>query len=333
MLGRHDQLFLLGNELGQSTLGIWEFDLTKNSWKTLRSSGKGFRGRRMPAGGVYGDQLFCFGGKDDEVYLSDFGYYDLVRQEWSEVHLDLTPSARYAAAWCQNALGFWLFGGLGDKGLSNDLWFFDFSAHTFRCLDPGEGFGGIQGQTYRSEIGQAPSRRYGAAMVATPSALYLFGGYTSRSDYNVTRRLFNDLWRYDLEKRSWTCLSPDTGQNYSTSSVDQNHPLGRYCHVMTAYQEKLLIGFGSTGGENGFGWKFLVDTWGYDLNLDRWFALGNPITSKPHQESSLKAPAFCQLGSQLYLYGGQTPENHSAKFFCFDLNRLTTEIPQKQASL
>jgi Galactose oxidase, central domain len=145
-----------------------------------------------------GARALLFGGAHDfTTYANDVWAFDLAANTWSMVATggDI-PSARFGTKMRVDASGrFWLFGGHDpfSLGVLNDTYSLDGATGRFAQVLGGDSSVDVGGVDHAS-----PERRERQAMVALPSALWIFGG---SSDCGP----MDDVWHLDFAAPSaWT---------------------------------------------------------------------------------------------------------------------------------
>ena len=161
-----------------------------------------------------------------------------------------------------------VFGG-GDAagGPLGDTWLFDLAA-----------------ETWNQVAGPAPSPRFGHAVAVDleERVLYLFGGQADGATF------FDDTWRLDLERRTWSELDtgdgPRPSPRYGTSAVIDGHG-------------HLLVSHGFT-----FEGRF-DDTWSLDLRTGAWSDISPTPETRP-LKCCLHKAVWDTAGERMMLFGG-----------------------------
>ena len=184
--------------------------------------------------------LYLFGGTNsDSAFFNDLWVYNISQNTWtwlagSNNTNDFSnvgqPASRMAGTlWTYNDV-LYLFGGFNPNGYYSDLWTY---------------------YSYWSQVPQHPNSpipvpRGGATNWQIGSDLYLFGGVSSISDGGRV----NDLWRYNVNTRTWTLLSGSTLVNQFGSygiqyvAASDNQPgarSGALGWVVSAGKEVVLV--------------------------------------------------------------------------------------------
>lgn len=85
--------------------------------------------------------------------------------------------------------------------------------------------------------------------------MFIFGGYVKGSKSN-------DLWKFDLNSMSWTCL----GQGDKIETITSpNKPCQRIGSAMLCFNNAIYL----FGGHDAFNEK-LNDLWKFDLASNQW---------------------------------------------------------------
>ncbi|KAH7821497.1 uncharacterized protein MONOS_8023 [Monocercomonoides exilis] len=142
----------------------------------------------------YGDDIIYFFGGTDESggYLTNIFSYDANSKTFASVETngDLTTPQRKNFAYFVHGTKFYLWGGQGPLGLSNDMFVFDCQENTW------------------TELTQAtrPSPRQGSHFAYNSGKFYIFGG----RDFNGNQ---NDVWEWDVTNGEWTQVECDSSSS------------------------------------------------------------------------------------------------------------------------
>jgi hypothetical protein len=226
----------------------------------------------------YNEQVVMHGGATTGFgYLDDTWAYSYATNQWTRLtRTSPTARANHAMVYCNSTNEIILFGGWQVGG----TWSFDCEVQTWSELvtstDPGE--------------------HHSLAMAYDPkeNAVILFGGFNS--DGVET----DDTWKFDLETRDWSDLSPATT------------PLARYGHVMVYDEsiEQVVMTCGNTATQG-----HQQDTWTYNASSNTWTELatdGNP--------DRLKWPSmtYDTVNQKGILFGGQIGDNPVSGTWIYD---------------
>jgi len=194
------------------------------------------------------------------------------------------PSARIGSAtWTDTHGKFWLFGGgavtadNGPSNLLNDLWQYDPISRAWTWMSGSKS----PNQPGSITTPATPGARFGAlTWVDKTGQLWLFGG--DGYDTKGRRSELNDVWRYDLVKNTWTCISDiqyqgnvPTGRDSGTTWVDPN---GKFW----------FFGGLNSSTDSRVSTKYFGDLWTYDPDTRRWTEKTSPMAfNKPGVYGSL----------------------------------------------
>ncbi|KAJ3129316.1 hypothetical protein HK098_001728 [Nowakowskiella sp. JEL0407] len=248
-------------------------------------------------------EIVVFGGSNFTGYLRDFYGIDLgsitSKKLIPSIKVDTTESAgRFGianAAIAVNGNKVYSFGGLSEnERISDQLTEFDLDKNTIRTI-------------HTPEFTPKPAPRISATLTfveefsnAGPS-LYLFGGLT------IDQIPRNDLWRFDLESRTWSELS--TGHEYSTSEGEVV-PERREGHSATFWaglnqSSRLIVYYGGlTRRKRSEGKDEMVrldDIVIYDIDKNQWNKI-RPLSNCIPLGRSLHTAII--LENRLIVFGG-----------------------------
>ncbi|KAH7820600.1 uncharacterized protein MONOS_3607 [Monocercomonoides exilis] len=135
-----------------------------------------------------------WGGMGPDGFYDDMWAFNMQTKVWSEVFQSHErPSARQAAHFCQDGEFFYIFGGRTNDGKTNDAWKFHIPTRVWtKLLDE------VDIKAHKN----APATRSGGGAFASGAYLYIFGGYTSKSDQsqNVYRLPVNSPTENDWKE-------------------------------------------------------------------------------------------------------------------------------------
>ncbi len=223
----------------------WIYDIRKNTFEDVTSGTEPpLRwGSRM----VYDDEsrrAILFGGTDGYTYttLNDTWEFDFETKEWTQMTPSVKPPPHHFAAMAYHPLAdrVVLFGGFDNETdtLLNDTWTYDYNENTWTEVDTAV---------------SPPARLYHTlAWDVWSNRMILFGGVAK-----PYKPLFGDTWALDLEKKSWTQLSPS------------RKPHARAWHVMQGTWGGPLL-FGGSPQHSPYTYD---DTWIYKSYYDRWIPI------------------------------------------------------------
>lgn len=169
------------------------------------------------------------------------------------------------------------FGGFVDSGRENDLWQYVFETDTWAKLDP--------------ITKEMPCKRSGHSAVVYNDKMYIFGGV----DDEINR--LNDLWEFDLKKKTWLELKVD------------NPPAPRNSHSANLFHNYMII----FGGMHDLT-KELNDLYAFDFNSQTWKRylkedlISTSQVRNPYVMEERKSPSISPGGT---MKGGKSPLGYS----------------------
>lgn len=241
---------------------------------------------------IFGGQFY--NGRTTEV-KNDLYIYNMARSEWSCVASPSGPpprSGQQAVAVAQLGGQLWMFGGEFTSGSGSqfyhyrDLWCFHFpSLRWEKVVSPG-----------------GPGARSGHRMVQQGNRLVVFGGFHHNGR---DTKYFNDVFTFDLEKRSWAKVMT-LGTEPSPRSA---------CHFFPTPDGSLVVfgGFcvekGPEGLEKGQALEdmFLLSQDQQDDTASRW--RWQPVSQRGVGRPSLRSGlASAVAGKRVFMFGGVADE-------------------------
>jgi hypothetical protein len=243
----------------------------------------------------YNEQVVMHGGAAAGFhYLSDTWVYSYRTNRWTELTGGPSPTARanHVMVYCNSTNEIILFGGWQVGG----TWSFDCESQTWSevvtSIDPGE------------------HHSLNMAFDPKENAVILFGGFNSESVET------DDTWKFDLETREWSDLSPAIT------------PLARYGHVMV-YDESIEQIVMTSGNTASHGHQ--DDTWAFNASSNTWSELatdGDP--------DRLKWPSmtYDNVNQKAILFGGQIGDTAVSGTWIYDgsLNAWERRYPDDPPS-
>lgn len=138
----------------------------------------------------------------------------------------------------------------------------------------------------------------------------------------------NDLWKYDIETKHWTCIQESSGpaRNDEFNEVDAGGannangviPSRRFGYVSVVHNGKFVL----FGGFDGTVW--LNDMYVFDFSTATWTEI-QPVGALP---STRSCPAWAKDNTHVYIQGGYDGVERKSDFFALDLETYTwTEMP------
>ncbi|XP_032242533.1 uncharacterized protein LOC5516806 isoform X1 [Nematostella vectensis] len=182
-----EKLIIFGGEFTSSTeTPLWMFDTTSLSWS--RSFQRGPVNRKSHSAVVCGDCLFIFGGYIDiRGATNELWKYDIGTDKWSRERSRSSqwPSPRYSHSAAVFDKSMVVFGGLEELQCKNDLWLWNIAAKKWT----------------RIKAKGSPPPIFGHTAAKVGDGMLVFGGESTDGT------LYNHLWRFDFDLRSWTAIS------------------------------------------------------------------------------------------------------------------------------
>lgn len=192
------------------------YDPLQNAWVETLAEGSVPSRRYGHSAVAYGDHMYIYGGYDDYGFpCNDVHAFSFERLRWRALK-SLGPSPdrfHHSAVLWQGSM--YVFGGYGGFA---DLFEYRLGSCTWTAL-----------QTHAPR----PEPRWGHRAVEHRGAMYVVGGCDSVLSYS-------DVWRLDLERRTWTRLPPAEGHAQ------------RFFHASCVYRERLY----TFGGKNMHNFAF-----------------------------------------------------------------------------
>jgi gliding motility-associated-like protein len=255
--------------------------------------------------------------------------------------MDNTPGARYNYGSLTDKEGnFWLFGGYGvdeggNLGQLSDLWKFVVNSGEWVWIHGGN-------TTFEKghyiEIGVShpnnePGSRSGSPCWSDSSDnLWMFGGWSQ--EY---ARAVNDLWKFDIVKGEWTCVSIDKSANYGLKGISSpaNIPGSRH-HAITWTDSLdhfwMFGGRGFVEVEYSTVLGFLNDLWMFNKETYEWTWVGGSNEQNQNgsfgslgiaNETNIPPSRMFATGWQdsegkIWVFGGMGPKEEEIATFIND---------------
>ncbi len=248
---------LFGGRVGLSILfsnSVFELDTsaTPYTWQnaTIVAGGRTPSARGRTALQIVGSDMYVFGGKNTVGIFGDMWKLDVSAGVWDQPAPDgmLPQGRKYAASVWVDTLGAgWVYGGICDYGVSDEMWRLEFNSGKNSWdwfLEPPVSFAAIN-----------PPQLQGASLDYDPvnDRFLLFGG--ARASNGTL--LNNDLYAYNHGSFSW-----------SKPSVSGGPPPARLLHSH-CYDtlNKRMIYF---GGQDSGTPPFRNDVWVFNVQTNAW---------------------------------------------------------------
>eukprot|EP00002_Diphylleia_rotans_P020365 TRINITY_DN3957_c0_g1_i2.p1 TRINITY_DN3957_c0_g1~~TRINITY_DN3957_c0_g1_i2.p1 ORF type:complete len:2252 (-),score=324.98 TRINITY_DN3957_c0_g1_i2:265-7020(-) len=237
---------------------------------------------------LYGSEIHIFGGKSKSKILHDVMVFSLESKKivyrknymWEITRLPIQfPPPKFGAAFASiDSKLIVVGGGYSLNGFGSDAWTWD--------------------PELRIWIGSSsvwePIHRKGASLVKTSDKSFsIFGGSTTFSD----EVLLNDIWSFDLAKRSW--------ENTYHANEEPNAPPARFDAIMGYADRKIYIMGGTT-------YPMFTDDlmWIFDTETRKWSSVRfmNVLgpTRRPFNRDGI---SYMQVENQVWAWGGKLSNN------------------------
>jgi len=195
-----EELFIFGGTNGVKLLNdsyIYNFDT--NIWREIKTTGDIPLPRSINSG-VYVNNFFLknslviFGGSqyntqainDSSTYILDMNTFI-----WKKFNISPSPSIRlgHTMSYNHTTSEIYLFGGLNNSEVYNDLWKFKCNSLTWEKI--------IDIET------NSPKARSGHTSVIDSNILYIFGGMQSNPPH-----VFEDIYAFNILEKKWKTIDP-----------------------------------------------------------------------------------------------------------------------------
>lgn len=298
----------VGGVMESSSCDVWRYQTSSKTWTEMRAGEsttvygtKGVEdvanspGSRSDAVAWSDDggNLWIYGGFSGSYRCSDLWRFNISSCHWTWIaggqENDREPAfgtkgvasptntpgprtSHSSAVFADGAL--YLFGGTvtGQSNDWNDLWRFDLATLMWTWIEgasvPNES--SIYPESQSGSNSTRPGARADAAMCASSSDLWLFGGYGL--DQNRFRNNLNDLWKFDVASQRWQCLRKLAPAKYGIKGefTREHTPGGRNESRIVATNGQLWV-FGGYGVDASLFFRGdLNDLWCYDTRLESW---------------------------------------------------------------
>lgn len=137
----------------------------------------------------------------------------------------------------------------------------------------------------------------------------------------------NDLWKFDIDTKHWTCIQESSGpiradepDGDAAGTVNGKVPSRRFGYVSVVHNGKFVL----FGGFDGSRW--LNDMYVFDFATATWAEVLAPAGAVVPTARS--CPAWAKDARHVYIQGGYDGVERKADFFALDLEAYTwTEMP------
>lgn len=237
----------------------------------------------------YQDKIFLFGGRNDERPCNTIYCFDTKTFKWSQPKVSGDIAARDGHSACIINDAMYVFGGYEENWyhFNHDVFKLNLTTMTWTCLPCN---------------GNLPLARDFHSATAIGDLMFIFGGRSDNSQGFIGTHLseyYNDKLTY-LDTTTLTWFTPKV-------DMKKPHPSGRRSHSAINFDGKLLL----FGGFNGSTDEHKNDMWILDPSTWVWQQIF------PHGEgpNPRRRQALCQVGNQLFLFGGTSPYNGPKLFY------------------
>ncbi|WAC39020.1 kelch repeat-containing protein [Pedobacter sp. SL55] len=344
---------------------LWEYDPATNNWTWLKGEKEhnqpgiyGVKGtydasnqpgaRTAALTWVVNGKVYLFGGGGYGVSsglgpLNDLWEYDTATNQWKWLkgsdnsnasgiygsigvgHVNNTPSGRSLGVACTLNDKLYLFGGLANANLYNDLWMYDLALNTWTWLKGSSSTNqlstyGVQGT---AAAANTPGARRSLVAWAANGKMYLFGGNGYAN--TATAGALNDLWSYQPGTNQWAWLKGGNTTNqtgsYGTKGVAAatNTPGARERTLGWVENNQLYLFRGQ------YYYPFVSyrqdDIWSYDIASNQWTWLAGEETAA--QSGYYGTPGLATVKNQPGARSGATQWTLNGKHYLFGGNGVT----------
>ncbi|KAJ3425089.1 faciogenital dysplasia protein [Anaeramoeba flamelloides] len=167
---------------------------------------------------IIDDNLYLFGGKNQNEEFNDLHIYSISKNTWIDEQeiIGIPPTKRYGHSASVISDQLWIFGGKSENTFFNDLYCFITSSSTWYSLEVS---------------GTLPTPRFFNSASFISDQLIIFGGQSEEV-------INNDVWVYDLPSEQWY-----------EADVEGQIPSPRYQHKCVVINNRLWFFGGKTKKE------------------------------------------------------------------------------------
>jgi len=254
---------------------------------------------------LYDDKIWIYGGRGDKGNFTDLHAFSIPRKMWmdlpSSALVKWTPSQRRSSAGFLHNGKMIIFGGMTPSKWFNDMHSFDFEKESWEEIK------------YNS--GTVPEV-YLESAVLYKDSFYICGGQTLKDMTSTCK-----LWRYEIEKRSWTEVK-----------TKGNLPTSRSGHSAVIYGDAMYIFGGQSTND-----VLLNELFIYHFDSSEWeFVISAPGSNIPPPRYVHTATV---INNEMYVFAGMVKDGFSADLFKYSFqSKLWTLVkpnddivPEKRA--
>jgi len=234
---------------------------------------------------AWGDQIYLFGGRRDDISCNVLFKFDTNTYTWSQPRVyGEQPGERDGHSACVINNAMYIFGGYEEviERFGQDVYRLDLSSYTWKLL---------------SCTGEPPVHRDFHSATAIGQNMFIFGGRSDQNGDGTGRDFYSNKICY-LDTVSLRWFSP---------SILPPWPAGRRSHSAINLDGKLVI----FGGYNGQRKEHKNDLWVLDTETFRW----NEIQAYGAGPNPRRRQALCRVGSKIFLFGGTSPYTGPPLYF------------------
>ena len=305
---------------GGSTFGgtvnkeVWVLDLSTFVW-TQKTSGAS---ERMEHSAVeYNGKMYVFGGYKNPTTYNDMWEYDISGDSWASKTSGATNRRAHTAIMDNDKMYVW--GGREDSSYFNTIYQYDITTDAWMQLTSG----GVA--------------RYTHTAIVFSNKMYIWGGHDGTS-------YLKTIYAYDIDTDAWTSLTPGGTASALASAIIYQSKIYIYggetsFGVWTGSIYDYDVGYSAPGylytdemdlgsaPTNNGEWQLSdIKPTGTDLTYEAWwstsgnFDLWDEITQGDAKPPVRSSPAYCIVGTDLYIYGGSTGTGYLDDFWKCDLS-------------
>jgi hypothetical protein len=290
--------------------------------------------------------LWLFGGwgkninVSSDAALDDMWKYNVSTNQWTWVNGSTSPVVNpvygtqgvasqfndpggrgNAVTWVDVSGNFWMYGGLNDQGILDDLWKYNVSTNQWTWMKGDNTGSPVYGTKGIGAVANKPGRKNNAVGWADNSGnLWMFGG---EDQYSTSYQYYNDLWKYNIASNTWTWISGDNIVNqigsYGTKGIASasNKPGARRMSIgwIDVPKGNLWL-FGGQGVKEETTGSF-NDLWKYNIATDKWTWISgeNAFNVAPVYGTLGIGTKRTNPGARSYLVSWREPSNGTLWLF------------------
>ena len=132
------EFYLFGGINNERVLGdFWKYNEALNKWSEIQVEGTSPSARMRHAADSFADNMLIWGGENESGLLNDIYIYNAFLESWRAIEVSgtLIPSPRRNLCLIMAENEVFLYGGMTEAGLSDELWKFDIRLGTYTLLN------------------------------------------------------------------------------------------------------------------------------------------------------------------------------------------------------